>query len=151
MNKCPTCIKERVNAAEPEIPSDLPDRPWQKVAAHLFELKGQPCLLVTDYFSRYVEVARLSRTTSPDVVVNLKSIFVRHGIPDQLLSDNGPQFSVSSFSQVCRRVWIYTHHNQPQTPTSKWPSGTCCANGEKLAQESSRSLQGSDGLPFYSP
>ena len=137
VNKCLSCIKERVNAAEPEIPSDLPDRPWQKVAADLFELKGQPYLLVTDYFSRYVEVARLSRTTSPDVVVHLRSIFTRHGIPDQLFSDNGPQFSASSFAKVAEEYGFTHITTSPRYPQANGAGGTCCANTEKLAQESS--------------
>ena len=82
VNKCPTCIKERVNPAEPLILSELPDRPWQEVAANLLELKGQPYLLVIDYFSRYVEVAKLSRTPSPDMTVHLKSLFARHSITE---------------------------------------------------------------------
>ena len=135
VNKCITCIKKRVNAPDPAIPSELPDRLWQKIAADLFELKGQPYLLVIDYFSCYIAVAKLSGTTSPaiffflvlnfvsfltvscmcvfqlllmslvniiininkiqkktppDIVIHLKSMFARHGIPDQLLSDNGP-------------------------------------------------------------
>ena len=51
VNNCSTCIKERVNRPEPVIPSELPDHPWQKLAADLFELKGQTFLLVVDYFS----------------------------------------------------------------------------------------------------
>jgi len=34
----------------------MPDRLWQKLAADLFDLKGQTFLLAIDYFSRYVEV-----------------------------------------------------------------------------------------------
>ena len=37
-SNAPTCIKERVNPAEPVIPSELSDRPWQKAVADLFEL-----------------------------------------------------------------------------------------------------------------
>ena len=96
VKRCPTCIKQHVNAAEPAIPSELADRPWQKLAADLFELKNQQYLLVIDYFSRYVEVAKLSRTTSPNIIVHLKSMFARHSIPDQLPSDNGPQFSANT-------------------------------------------------------
>lgn len=55
VKKCPTCIKECINPAKPVIPSELPDHPWQKVAADLFELKGHPYLLVIDYFPHYVE------------------------------------------------------------------------------------------------
>ena len=52
VKKCPTCIKERIDPAEPVILSELPDRPWQKVAADLFVLRRHPYLLVIDYFSR---------------------------------------------------------------------------------------------------
>lgn len=38
-----------------------------------------------------------SNTTSPLVIVCIKSIFVRHGIPDIVQSDNGPKFSAQIF------------------------------------------------------
>ncbi|KAI0240035.1 hypothetical protein LSAT2_009257, partial [Lamellibrachia satsuma] len=38
VERCDRCAKERVNQAEPMIPSDVPERPWQKVGSDLFEL-----------------------------------------------------------------------------------------------------------------
>ena len=70
LNNFSTCIKEHANTPEPVIPSELPDRSWQKPAADLFELKRQTFLLVIDYFSRYVLVAKLAHTTSPVIVVH---------------------------------------------------------------------------------
>jgi len=116
VKKCPTCIKECINPAEPVIPSELSDRPWQKVAADLFELKGHPYLLVIDYFSRYEEVAKLSHTTSPDVIVHLQSMFARHSIPEQLISDNGPQFSSTSFSKFAEDYGFTHILTSPQYP-----------------------------------
>lgn len=49
---CGTCIKERTNHTEPLIPTDLPERPWRKLGAYLFTLKGKMYLLVVDYYSR---------------------------------------------------------------------------------------------------
>ena len=121
VKQCPICIKERVNPAEPVIPSELPDLPWQKVAADLFELKGHPYLLVIDYFSRYIEVAKLSSTTSPDVTVHLQSMFARHGIPKQFISDNGPQFSSTSSAKFAED-YGFTHI----LTTPRYPQ----ANGE---------------------
>ena len=31
VKKCPTCIKQHVNTADPAIHSELPDQPWQKL------------------------------------------------------------------------------------------------------------------------
>ena len=116
VKKCPTCIKECINPAEPVIPSDLPDHPWQKVAADLFELKGHPYLLVIDYFSRYIEVVKLSHTTSPDVTGHLQSMFARHGIPEQLISGNGPQFSSTLFSKFAKHYGFTHMLTSPQYP-----------------------------------
>ena len=64
------------------MPSDGPERPWQTVGSDLFELNGSNYLLVVDYLSAFVEIARLNNTTSASIVNNLKSTFARHGIPE---------------------------------------------------------------------
>ena len=51
VRECPTCIKTKTNRAEPVIPSQLPERPFQKVGTDLFEWKGQEfVLMVLEYF-----------------------------------------------------------------------------------------------------
>lgn len=40
-----------------------------------------------------MEIAQLSPTRSTDVIVNLKSMITRHGIPETFVSDSDPQFS----------------------------------------------------------
>ena len=53
VGECPTCIKTRANRAEPMIPSQLPERPFQKVGTDLIEWIGQEFVLVVNYISRY--------------------------------------------------------------------------------------------------
>lgn len=67
------------------------------MAADLFTLNDSTYLLVLDYYSRFVEIAKLTPTHSEDVIIHLKSIFSRHGIPELFHSDNGPQFSSQQF------------------------------------------------------
>lgn len=105
---CDTCTKKRDNPREPLLTSDFPDRPWAKVGADLFQWDDNQYLLVVDYFSRFIEVAKLTSTTSLAVVEHCKSIFARHGIPSELLSDNGPQFSSERFSEFAAQ-WGFTH------------------------------------------
>lgn len=45
----------------------LPRYPWQKVGTDFFEWQGTMYLLVEDYFSRYIEIVKLSLTMSGTV------------------------------------------------------------------------------------
>ena len=54
--------------------------PMGKVGADLFQLKDSMYLLVVDYYSRYVEIQKLTSITSAGVISALKAIFSRHGI-----------------------------------------------------------------------
>lgn len=118
VQNCRTCIKERTNHTKPLMPTDLPERPWQKLGADLFTLKGKVYLLVVDYYSRYVEVANLSLTKSADITAHLKSMFAHHGIPKVLVSDNGPQFAARSFSTFAANYEFQHITSSPKFPQS---------------------------------
>ena len=116
IQRCPTCAEMAVNPCEPMISSSLPERPWQKLGADLFYYKGKNYLLVVDYYSRYPEVAELSSTTSRSVITALKSMFSRHGIPDLLHSDNGPQFSSEELDQFAKSYDFLLSTSSPYYP-----------------------------------
>lgn len=91
VSKCSTCSTYRNrNQKEPMIAHEIPDRPWQKLGSDLFEHKGKTYLLVVDYYSKYIETSLLQDKTAGTVIMHLKSIFARHGIPEELVSDNMP-------------------------------------------------------------
>lgn len=75
------------------MPSEFPDRPWQKIATDLFHLEGKNYLLVMDYYSQYPECALLSSLRENEIIKHLKSIFARHGTPEIVYSDNGTHFN----------------------------------------------------------
>ena len=115
---CATCCRERKQNAEPMMSLPLPDRPWQKVATDLFYLNGKEYVLLVDYFSRYLEIAPLKNSTSQEVINHLKSFFARHGIPEMVFSDNGPQYSAAEFSKFAEE-WGFTHlTSSPRYPQS---------------------------------
>lgn len=90
------------------IAHELPERPWQNVATDLFTLENEQYLIVVDYYSRYFELERMSTTTSSAIINKLKAIFARHGIPEKLVSDNGPQFSAQEFARFANE-WDFSH------------------------------------------
>ena len=65
----------------------------------LFELDGSHYVLVVDYFSRYPEVTKLTSTLSSNVTNTLKVAFSRHGMPEIVRSDNGPQYCSLEFAK----------------------------------------------------
>lgn len=79
------------------LTSELPERPWQEVGVNLFTPNNSNYLLVVDYYSRFVDIAKLTPNRSEEEIVYPISIFLRHGIPELLYSNNGPQFSCQQF------------------------------------------------------
>ena len=55
-------------------------------------------LLVVVCDSSFVEIAKLAKTTSSYVILHLRSIFARRGIPETVVSDNGPQYDYARFA-----------------------------------------------------
>ena len=64
ISTCPTCCQDRSVQVEPLIPTEMPNRPWERVATDLFEWNRAQYLLVVDYYSKYIEVAKLDSTSS---------------------------------------------------------------------------------------
>ena len=98
VKQCSECCKNQLQQAEPLMPTQLPELPWQKVGTDLFHWKSNQYLLIVDYYSRYIEISKLNRTTAEDIISHTKSIFTRHGIPEVVYSGNGPQFSSDAYS-----------------------------------------------------
>ena len=86
----------------------LPDRPWSRVAEDQFKLHSQDYIVLVDFYSDFIEVKKLEENTSSSVVEFLKEQFSRYGIPDSLVTDNGPQFSSQEFRQFALD-WEFVH------------------------------------------
>ena len=65
-------------------------------------------MVVCDYFSGFIEVERSHTTTATAVSKALKALFARYGVPDMLVTDNGPQFASAEFVSFAKR-WGFQH------------------------------------------
>ena len=106
----------------------------------LFDWKKVAYLIIVHYYSRFVEIAKLNKTTAEEVVRHCKSIFARHGIPEEVISDNGPQFDSGAFRKFSRD---YQFHHATSSPY--YPRG----NGEaKRAVKTTKGLLKKEGDPY---
>lgn len=61
-------------------------------------------LSVDDYF-KWIEIAELDILTSSNIICHTKSQFARCGMPDELISDNGPSTKVQH-SKISAEVMV---------------------------------------------
>lgn len=119
--QCVTCAKDQPTPKEPLMSASFPSRPWERIATDLFDLNRKVYLIVVDYYSRWFEIKELRNETSQVVIQTLKELFAIHGIPDLIISDNGPQYSADSF-----RKFAATYGFVHTTSSPRYPQ----ANGE---------------------
>ena len=109
IDKCSICQSVKPEqASEPLQPHPVPDRPWQRVATDLFTFENRNYLVLVDYYSNFIELDYLADTSSQTVIHKLKMHFARHGVPDYVVSDNGPQYTSSEFRRFAT-TWKFKH------------------------------------------
>lgn len=143
VERCTVCAEfQAKNASQPMQSHQIPDRPWSKVATDLFTVSGNNYITIVDYFSDFVEVSELEDTTSHAVIQVLKEEFSRHGIPDTVISDNGPQFSSQEFHEFSL-TWEFNHvTSSPHYPKSNGKAESSVKAVKQLFKKAER--DGSD-------
>lgn len=117
--RCDVCLAHQDSPQrETLIQHEITARPWAKVGTDLCDMEGRSLLIVCDYFSGFVEVERLNTTTSGAVIKALKVMFARYGVPNVIVSDNGPQFASAEFRAFAAK-WGFQHvTSSPRYPQS---------------------------------
>ena len=109
IGKCDICMAQQaIPGKELLQQQNFVARPWSKVGADLCHLQGHTLLLLCDYYSNYIEVEKISKITTQGVSKGLKIMFSLHGIPNKLVTDNGPQFSSADFT-LFSKSWGFNH------------------------------------------
>ncbi|XP_068756228.1 uncharacterized protein [Montipora capricornis] len=110
-------ILERNNQKETLMSHSIPDRPWSKIGADLFEFKQEHYLVLVDYYSDWIEFDKMRDQTATETIALLLKQFPRRGLPDEIVTDCGKNFYSKEFSQFCQRKQIKhtkssPHHHQ---------------------------------------
>ena len=101
--QCPEyqLVGRRVTGRAPLVPLPIVGEPFEKVAMDIVgplprTAQGHRYILVIcDYATRYPEEIPLKRFTAPAVAEQLMELFSRHGVPKEILTNQG-QFYVSA-------------------------------------------------------
>ena len=96
-----------------------PDCPWQRVHVDFAgPFKASMFLLLLDSRSKWPEIYPMSSTTIFKTIEVLRHIFSSYGIPEQLVSDNGSQFTSEEFADFVKSNGIKHIRTAPYRPSS---------------------------------
>ena len=133
---CLECTKNRHQPPEPLKPTSPPERPWQRLAADLCQVAQRQYLVVVDYLSRYLDIIPLTTTTSQQLIKAFKRIFATHGIPETLVTDNGPQFASDEFARFAEQSHFTHRTSSPYHPQSNGAAERAVQTAKRLISAS---------------
>ena len=106
-------------AVAPLHPWTWPNRPWQRVHIDFAgPFEGKMFLLAVDAHSKWGEIHEMSQNTATKTISQLRQMFAAYGLPDQIVSDNGPQFVSDEFQEFMQANGIRHIRCSPYHPSS---------------------------------
>ena len=103
------------------------------VADRTHDGKAFRMLTVIDEFSRECLAIHVQRQIkSDDVLAVLAELFIRHGPPEHIRSDNGAEFTATAVREWLVRIGVKTLNIEPGSP---WENGYCESFNGKLRDE----------------
>jgi len=93
---CQSCQANQANpAATPLHPWIWPHTQWKHIHIDFAGLYlGHMFFIAADAHSKWPEVEVMSTTTFEKTIKVFRSLLAQHGLPEQLVSDNGPQLNL---------------------------------------------------------
>ena len=123
-SRCNICHREKgkSRAGEPLEPNRSAHKPRQIVAFDVATLpwgseQHRYFLLMTDLFSKWVEIAPMRDQTSSSILTALNTSWIhRHGPPEAFLSDQGPNVDGMMIRQALDALGVKKLHSSPYHP-----------------------------------
>ena len=121
VKSCGPCQhNQRMNIKETVTPHDIPQKLWHTLGSDIFFWNNSSYLLISDYFSKFPLVRKLSNLELSTTIAHLKGIFEEHGIPATLITGNDTQFMSAAFQEFCHVYGFCSCCPQSILPSVKW-------------------------------
>ena len=117
---CFTCQSNRpVPAKAPLHFWEFPQKPWSRLHIdHAGPFLGKYFFVLIEAYSKWLEVHIVNSTSSEVTIQKLQQIFSTHGLPEQIVSDNGPAFTSYEFKDYMKQSGIHHIRTSPYHPSS---------------------------------
>ncbi|UYV65035.1 K02A2.6-like [Cordylochernes scorpioides] len=118
VERCENCQLVRNNPKpSPVHPWTAPVKPWSRIHIdYAGPFHGRTFLIVVDSMSKWPEAIIMDHCTATATVRVLRNLFSVHGLPDQVVSDNGRMFVGHEFQEFLRMNGIRHITSAPYHP-----------------------------------
>ena len=100
----PCQATQNAPAPVPLHPWLWPTKPWQRIHVDFAgPFLGRMFLVVVDAHAKWPEIIPMSSTMTSTTINELRHLSAAYGLPKQLVSDNGLQFTSEEFSTFCKQ------------------------------------------------
>ena len=142
VTNCSICISMQPKQQKETMMSwEIPTRPWQIVAQDLFKCHNKDYLITVHFYSDYWEIDRLDDTTAKTVIKLSKQQFSRHGIPQKVVTDNGPQFVAEEYEKFTREWGINYVTSSPRYSQSNGKAESAVKIAKNLIKKARKDHQ----------
>lgn len=120
LRRCEICQANQPRSPQgPANPWKWPTSPWHRVHIDFAgPFMGENFLLMVDAHSKWPEVYRMKSTTTERTIEVLRRVFSQHGVPIELVSDNGPQFTSQEFQTFLKLNHVQHILSPPYHPST---------------------------------
>ena len=116
------CICQQSRPAPPTAPLhpwEWPPRPWSRLHLDFAgPYLGHMYLVIVDAHSKWLDVHIMQSITSAKTIEKLRTVFAIHGLPQKVVTDNGPSFVSAEFKQFMSGNGIKHVTSSPYHPSS---------------------------------
>ena len=119
VKNCGVCqVLQSATPQEGLVPRSWPIHRWQRVYVNFAVFEGQNLLVLQDGHSKWPEVKILTHTDASLLIETLQTLFAAYGLPEEVVSDNGPPFTSEQLANFFKRnavVHAFTPTYRPQS------------------------------------
>lgn len=121
INNCIPCQRLKYDRHPPKNKFEKPPtpvKPLDILHIDVYTINGKTVLTIIDKFSKFAAAYTLTAKNSLCVIKSLKHFLSTHGIPNQIVCDQGTEFNSNIFKDFCQQYQINLHFTSFQQSSS---------------------------------
>ncbi|XP_046404103.1 uncharacterized protein K02A2.6-like [Ischnura elegans] len=120
VKSCESCLSNKPTPNRVPLKSwDWPEKPWQRLHLDLAgPFVGKMFMVLIDSHTKWPEVKELRTSSGEEIISHLRNVFSVFGLPEQIVTDNGPQFTGGEFAKFCEMNCIRHIFSPPYHPAT---------------------------------